>query len=96
MKKLTIAALAAATLAMAVPSTAVAAPERGGCIGGIIGCCFGIRAAGAYNEGKDLHFMEWGLLIPFVDIYVSVCNFLDGYNGLTTKDLQAKYGATFF
>ena len=96
MKKLIIAALAAATIAMAVPSTAVAAPERGGFVGGIIGCCFGIRAAGDYNEGKDLHLMEWGRLIPIVDIYVLVCNFLDGYNGVTTKDLQTKYGATYF
>lgn len=97
MKKLIIAALAAATFAMAVPSVqADTASNRGGFVGGIIGCCFGIRAAGDYNEGKDIHFMEWGRLIPFVDIYVLVCNFLDGYNGLTTKDLQTKYGATYF
>ena len=95
MKKLLIAALAAATIAMAVPST-VHAREAGGCVGGIIGCCFGIRAAGDYNEGKDLHLMEWGRLIPIFGIYVEICNFLDGYNGLTTKDLQTKYGATYF
>ncbi len=97
MKKLIIAALAATTLAMAVPSVqAETASGRGGCISGIIGCCFGIRAAGDWNDGKDLHFMEWGRLIPIVSIYVAVCNFLDGYNGKTTADLQSQYGASYF
>jgi hypothetical protein len=97
MKKLIIASLAAATIAMAVPSVqAEAAPGRGGCVGGIVGCCFGLRAAGDYNEGKALHLMEWGRLIPIFGIYVAVCNFLDGYNGTTSTDLQKQYGATYF
>ena len=52
MKKIAIAALAALMLATAVP--AYAAPRRGGLVGGIVGCCFGIRTAGDYNDGKDI------------------------------------------
>ena len=70
MKKLIIAALAAATIAMAVPSTAVAR-EKGGCVGGIVGCCFGIRAAGDYNDGKDISIREWLRIVPFVSFVVS-------------------------
>ena len=96
MKKLLIATLAAATLAMATPTVqAEAAAGRGGCIGGIVGCCFGIRAAADYNEGKALHIMEWGRLIPIFGIYVAVCNFLDGYNGKTRGELHATEPAYF-
>lgn len=88
MKKLIIAALAAATIAMAVPSTA-AAREPGGCVGGIIGCCFGIRAAGDYNEGKDISIREWLRIVPIASIVVAIMDGLDGYNGKTRSELHA-------
>ena len=89
MKKLVFAALAAACLAMAVPSTAVAEHARGGCVGGLVGCCFGIRAAGDYNEGKDISIREWLRLVPFVSAVVAIMDGLDGYNGKTRSDLHA-------
>ena len=88
MKKLIIAALAAATIAMAVPSTAVA-HEKGGCVGGIVGCCFGIRAAGDYNDGKDISIREWLRIVPFVIFVVAIMDGLDGYNGKTRAELHA-------
>ncbi len=83
MKKLIIAALAAATIAMAVPSTAVA-HEKGGCVGGIVGCCFGIRTAAAWNEGKSINIREWLQFLYVGYIWAGI----EGYQGITTADLQ--------
>ncbi len=94
MKKLIIAALAAATIAMAVPSTAVA-HDKGGCVGGIVGCCFGIRAAGDYNDGKDISVREWLRIVPFVSFVVAIMDGLDGYNGKTRTELHAAEPAYF-
>ena len=95
MKKLIITALAAAAIAMAVPSTSVAAEQRGGVLGGLVGCCFGIRTVGDYNEGKDISVREWLRLVPFVNIVVAVFDVVDGYNGKTRSDLHAEAPAYF-
>ena len=94
MKKLIIAALAAATFAMAVPSTAVA-HEKGGFVGGIVGCCLGIRAAGDYNDGKDISVREWLTIVPFVNIVIAIMDGIDGYNGKTRTELHAAEPAYF-
>lgn len=73
-----------------------AAGEKGGFMGFIVGCCFGIRSGAAYNDGKDLHWREWALIIPIAGIVVAVLNGLDGMNGLTNKDMAAQYGASFY
>ncbi len=88
MKKLILATLAAAALVMAAPSSAVAAHQPGGCVGGIVGCCFGIRAAGDYNEGKDISIREWLRIVPFVSFVVGIMDALDGYNGKTRTELH--------
>ena len=80
---------------MAVPSTAVAAHQPGGIVGGIVGCCFGIRAAGDYNEGKDISIREWLRIVPFVSIVVAVMDAFDGYNGKTRSELHAAEPAYF-
>ena len=96
MKKLIIAALAAATIAMAVPSTAVAEEaHKGGLLGGLVGCCFGIRGAADYNEGKDISIREWLRIVPFVNIVVAVLDTVDGYNGVTRSQLQAEQPSYF-
>ena len=78
------------------PTVSDAASGRGGFMGFISGCCFGIRSGGAYNDGKDLHWREWALLIPFVGWVVGILNGIDGANGVTTKELAAKFGATYY
>ena len=94
MKKLLITTLAAATLAMAVPSTTLA-HESGGFVGGVVGCCFGIRAAGDYNEGKDISIREWLRIVPFVGFVVAIMDTIDGYNGKTRSELHAADPAYF-
>ena len=70
--------------------------NRGGMMGFIAGCCFGIRAGGAYNDGKEIHWREWVGLIPYVNIIFYIWNGIDGANGVSTKDYAAKYGAMYY
>ena len=69
---------------------------QGGFMGFLVGCCFGLRSGAAFNDGKDLHWREWVLLIPVASLVVGIMNGLDGMNGLTTKDMAAQYGANFY
>lgn len=78
------------------PAAAAAGSGQGGFMGLLVGCCFGIRSGAAYNDGKDLHWREWGMIIPFVNLVVSIMNGLDGMNGLTTADMAAQYGANYY
>ena len=94
MKK--IIALLMAGLVLSTSTVGMAAPEgRGGLMGFIAGCCFGIRAGGDYNEGKEIHWREWVMLVPFVNWVFAVWNCIDGANGMTTKDYAKKYGSIF-
>ena len=89
MKKFVMMAVLAAL--MAVPAFA-AEPQRGGLVGGIYGCCFGVRGAAAYNDGKDVVAMEWVDSILTLHIWA----FIKGYQGTTTADLRKAYGSSFF
>ncbi len=91
MKKSLFAALAL-TLAVATTSMAAAPERRGGFIGGIYGCCFGLRGAAAYNDGKDVIAMEWVDTLLLMHIW----SFIKGWQGTTTADLLEQYGSGFF
>ena len=95
MKRMVCTLLAAASLLGAV-SQAAPAPGRGGVVGFFVGCCFGLRNGLAWNEGKDLHFRDWGPIIPFVGIVVSIWNGIETMNGATNKDLAAMYPGNFY
>ena len=85
MKKYLAIALAAVLTLAATPSVkAEAAPGRGGFLGGVGGCCFGIRTAAAWNEGKNINIREWLQLIWIGNLWAA----FDGYSGVTTSDLQ--------
>lgn len=89
MKKL-IAAAAVAVALMAVPAVN-AAHTTGGCMGGLYGCCFGLRGALAYNDGKDVIAMEWIDALLLGHIWSAI----QGYQGTTTADMRAQYPAFF-
>ena len=78
------------------PAASAAGSGQGGFMGFIVGCCFGIRSGAAYNDGKDLHWREWALIIPLAGIVVAILNGVDGSNGLTAKDMAKQYGANFY
>ncbi len=68
--------------------------NRGGGMGFVAGCCFGMRAGAQYNDGKEIHWREWiSLIVPIVP---QVWSAIDGANGMTTSDYVKKYGSTFY
>ena len=82
-------------LAVAPAASAVGA-GRGGFMGFIAGCCFGVRAGSAYNDGKEIHWREWCMRIPYVNIVFAIWNGIDSANGTTSGELAAKYGAIYY
>ena len=96
MKKGLISAMVALLLLGSVGQSFAVNDNRGGLMGFIAGCCFGIRAGGAYNDGKEIHWREWVQLIPIANIVFAIWNGIDGANGMTTQDYAKKYGASFY
>lgn len=96
MKKIIICGLAALMLSFSVNTASALNENRGGLMGFIAGCCFGIRAGAAYNDGKEIHWREWILLVPIASIVFTVWNGIDGANGMSTANYAQKYGSTFY
>ena len=96
MKKLVAGLMIAMLVLLAVAPAASAAGGRGGFMGFIAGCCFGVRAGAAYNDGKDLHFREWCTIIPYVGFVFSIWNGIDSAQGKTSADLASQYGASYY
>lgn len=69
---------------------------RGGVMGFIAGCCFGMRAGADYNDGKEICWREWVMLVPYVNIVFAIWNGVDGANGVTRADYAEQYGSTYF
>jgi len=69
---------------------------RGGVMGFIAGCCFGIRAGADYNSGKAIHWREWARYLPYIGIIFPVWNGIDGAGGVSTEDYAEQYGARFY
>jgi len=97
MKKIIAGVLVAAFMLMSVsPVQAASGEGRGGVMGFIAGCCFGPRAGADYNDGKEIHWREWVLLIPYVNIVFMIWNGIDGANGVTRAAYAEQYGSTYF
>ena len=97
MKKLVASLLVVLFVLIAFAPAAVAAnSDRGGFLGFIVGCCFGIRAGAAYNDGKEIHWREWVTLIPFANIVFAIWNGIDGANGMQTSDYAKAYGSSYY
>ncbi len=88
--------LALSLAAFALLATPVQAREAGGLAGGIVGCCFGIRTAAAWNEGKNLEVREWLRVVPIVGIVAAIWNAVDGWNGVTTAELRKTAGSAYY
>jgi len=69
---------------------------RGGVMGFISGCCFGIRAGADYNSGKEIHWREWCGLIPYVGIVFAIWNGIDGASGITSEEYAEQYGSMYY
>ncbi len=97
MKKITACVLAAMMACAAfAPAASARGQGEGGLLGFLVGCCFGARSGAAYNDGKSLHWKEWGLIIPFANIIIEILNGVDAMNGMTTSDMAAQYGSQYY
>ena len=100
MKK-TMAIALAAILAVSL-FTPVAAQARntnrqpGGVVAFFVGCCFGLRAGTEWNEGADLHWREWGTIVPFVGFFITIWNGVDCAAGMTSHQFADQYGANWY
>lgn len=94
MKKVSCLVLAGLLL-VSIPMASEAS-QRGGIGGLLVGCCFGVRTAAAYNDGKNLHFRDWAVILPYVGVVFAIWNAVDGAQGVTTTELQQRYGAMYF
>lgn len=91
MKKIVAVMLAGLMLSAALPAQAAPA-DRGGFMGFVAGFCFGVRAAGAYNEGKEIHWREWITLL----VLPSIWNGIEAAQGKTTADYAKQYGSAYY
>lgn len=96
MKKLIAGILVATMVLTTVAPIAQAGEGRGGVMGFIAGCCFGMRAGADYNDGKEIVWREWCQLIPYVGIVFAIWNGVDGASGVTRADYAETYGSTYF
>ncbi len=70
--------------------------QPGGVPAFFIGCCFGLREGTQWNEGADLHWREWCVLIPYAGIVFAVWNGIDCANGLTAHEFAEQNGANWY
>ena len=97
MRKVIVSMLVAVMLMTTVASaSATAGSGRGGFMGFIGGCCFGLRAGAAYNDGKELLWREWCRIIPVVGLVIGIWDGIDCANGKTTADFAAQYGQMYY
>ena len=98
MRKYVVMCFAAVMLLSLCPtqSQALVQREPGGIPAFFVGCCFGIRVGTEWNDGADLHWREWIMLVPYVNIVIGVWNGADCYSGIGARDWAAKNGANWF
>ena len=96
MNKLVASLMVGLLLLGAVGTSSAINENRGGMMGFIAGCCFGMRAGADYNDGKEIHWREWVLIIPVANIFFAIWNGIDGANGMTNADYVKQYGSSFF
>ncbi len=70
--------------------------KPGGVPAFLIGCCFGLREGTQWNEGADLHWREWCVLIPYAGIVFAIWNGIDCANGMTAHEFAEQNGANWY
>ena len=97
-KALTICCVAMILLTLTVAPTEAKNTTRapGGLPAFLVGCCFGLRVGGEWNEGADLHWREWARIIPWVGGLFAIWDGVECYNGITAHDWAAQNGANWY
>ncbi len=98
MKKLIAVLCVSMLIITAVPLSAIAKenPKPGGVPAFFIGCCFGLREGTMWNEGSDLHWREWIVIIPYAGIVFMIWNGVECYQGMTSHQWAEQNGANWY
>lgn len=96
MKKLMAIMMVGAMMLTAASVQAEQATGRGGVMGFVAGCCFGIRAGSDYNSGKEVHWREWVRIVPIAGFVCAIWDGVDGANGVTRAQYAEQYGSMFY
>lgn len=98
MKKLIAVLCISMLIITAVPLATMAKenPKPGGVPAFLIGCCFGLRVGTMWNEGVDLHWREWAVIIPYAGIIIAIWNGVDCYKGMTAHQWAEQNGANWY
>ncbi|MBM4149626.1 MAG: hypothetical protein FJ224_11400 [Lentisphaerae bacterium] len=97
--KRVIAGILVATLfltAMPVSTMAKSSREPGGAAAFFIGCCWGLREGLEWNEGADMHWREWVMIVPVVNIVFAIWAGIDCAGGITSRDWANANGANWY
>jgi hypothetical protein len=70
--------------------------QPGGVPAFFIGCCFGLREGTQWNEGADLHWREWCVLIPYAGIVFAIWNGIDCAHGMTAHEFAEQNAANWY
>lgn len=79
-----------------VASQAAANREPGGVVAFFIGCCFGLRVGTEWNEGADLHWREWGVVIPVAGYIIGIWNGIECFQGIGAHEWAEANGANWY
>lgn len=98
MKRVALICCTVVLLLSLFPARASAKVDRypGGATAFLVGCCWGIREGSEWNEGADMHWREWAMVVPVVNVVVGIWNGLDCYNGITAREWAEKNGANWY
>ena len=70
--------------------------DPGGAKAFLVGCCFGLRVGTEWNEGADLHWREWAIIIPYAGFVISIWNGVDCAKGITAHQFAEENGANWY
>ncbi len=99
MKKIVTFCLLVTLIVGICPSVTDAAHSRrepGGVQAFFIGCCLGLRIGLEWNEGADVHWREWCMLIPGVSAVMAVWSGMDCAKGMTAHQWANQNGANWY
>ena len=70
--------------------------QPGGIRAFFVGCCLGLREGTMWNEGADVHWREWAVLIPAVGIVFSIWNGIECAHGWTSVQWAEQNAANWY
>ncbi len=70
--------------------------QPGGATAFFVGCCFGLRVGTEWNKGADMHWREWGTIIPLAGLFIAIWNGIDCASGMTAHEFAEQNAANWY